>query len=138
MTSGMTSITSLTTSPRTRRRRIQYSRNRLEVGGATPQTAVIFVVTRRYSSGLLNFAAHSSEDSQRDRKCRSVRLERTVPKGLFQYTIRRIPRVARPIRQRRPWARPPGRARAFMAELGGKRQSALGVGLLLDLDQPLP
>jgi hypothetical protein len=38
-----------------------------------------------YSSGLLNFAAHSPEDSQRDRKFRSARLERTVPKGLFQY-----------------------------------------------------
>ena len=59
--------------------------NRFEVGGATPQTAVIFVVARRYSSGLLNFAAHSPEDSQRDRKCRSARLERTVPKRLFQY-----------------------------------------------------
>jgi hypothetical protein len=53
--------------------------------GATPQTAVILVVARRYSFGLLNFAAHSPEDSQRDRKCRSARLERTVPKGLFQY-----------------------------------------------------
>jgi hypothetical protein len=44
-----------------------------------------FVVTRRYSSGLLNFAAHSLDDTQRDRKCRSARLERTVPKGLFRY-----------------------------------------------------
>jgi hypothetical protein len=44
-----------------------------------------FVVTRRYSSGLLNFAAHSPEDSQRNRKCRSARLKRPVPKGLFQY-----------------------------------------------------
>ena len=33
----------------------------------------------------LNFAAHSPEDSQRDRKCRSARLERPVPKQLFQY-----------------------------------------------------
>jgi hypothetical protein len=57
----------------------------LEVGGAIPQTAVILVVARRYSFGLLNFAAHSPEDSQRDRKRRSARLERTVPKGLFQY-----------------------------------------------------
>ena len=48
------------------------------------------VATRRYSSGLLNSAAHSPEDSQRDRKCRSARLERTVPKGLLQY--RRISR----------------------------------------------
>jgi hypothetical protein len=31
----------------------------------------------------LNFAAHSPEDSQRDRKCRSARLERPVPKGFF-------------------------------------------------------
>jgi hypothetical protein len=30
----------------------------LEFGGAVPQTAVILVVTRRYSSGLLKFAAH--------------------------------------------------------------------------------
>ena len=66
------------------------SSNRFELCGATPQTAVIFVVTRRYSSGLLNFAAHSPEDSQRDRKCRSARLERTVLKGLFQYRIRRF------------------------------------------------
>ncbi len=35
--------------------------NRFEVGGATPQTAVFFVVARRYSSGLLNFAAHSQK-----------------------------------------------------------------------------
>ena len=53
--------------------------NRFAVCGATPQTAVIIVVTRRYSSRLLNFAAHSPEDSQRDRKCRCTRLERTVP-----------------------------------------------------------
>jgi hypothetical protein len=32
--------------------------------GAVPQTAVIPIVTRRYSSVLLNFAAHSPEDSQ--------------------------------------------------------------------------
>jgi hypothetical protein len=32
----------------------------------------------------VNFAAHSPEDSQRDRKCRSARLERTVSKGVFQ------------------------------------------------------
>ncbi len=37
--------------------------NRFEVCGTTPQSAVIFVVTRRYSSGLLNFAAHSLEDT---------------------------------------------------------------------------
>ena len=76
-------------SPVTRRpvccRNRRRGSNRFEVCGATPQTAVIFVVTRRYSSGLLNFAAHSLEDSQRDRKCRSARLERTVPKGLFRY-----------------------------------------------------
>jgi hypothetical protein len=35
---------------------------------AAPQTAVILVVTRRYSSGLLNFAAHSPEDSQTRQK----------------------------------------------------------------------
>ena len=38
----------------------------------------------RYSSGPVNFAAHSPEDSQRDRRCRSARLARPVPKGLFQ------------------------------------------------------
>jgi hypothetical protein len=57
----------------------------LLVAGAVPQTTVILVVTRRYSSGLLNFTAHSPEDSQRDRKCRSARLQRTVPKRLLQY-----------------------------------------------------
>ena len=31
--------------------------------GAVPQTALILVVTRRYCSGLLNFAAHSPDDS---------------------------------------------------------------------------
>jgi hypothetical protein len=63
---------------------------------ATLQTAVILVVAGRYSSGLLSFAAHSPEDSQRDRKCRSARFERTVPWGLFQYrTIRRISLVKR-------------------------------------------
>ena len=50
-----------------------------------PQTAVIPVVTRRQDSGLLNFAAHSPGDCQRDRKCRSVRLQRTGWKGLIQY-----------------------------------------------------
>ena len=76
-------------SPVTRRpvccRHSRRGSNRFEVSGATLQTAVIFVVARRYSSGLLNFAAHTPENSQRDRKCRSARLERTVPKGLFQY-----------------------------------------------------
>jgi hypothetical protein len=54
-------------------------------GEAVPQTAAIPFVTRRYSSGPLNFATHSPEDSQGDRKCRSARLRRTGPKGLFQY-----------------------------------------------------
>jgi hypothetical protein len=57
----------------------------VEVSTAGPQTAAIPVMTRRYSSGLLTLAAHSLEDSRRDRKCRSARLQRTVPKGLFQY-----------------------------------------------------
>src|SRR5947208_563467 len=51
---------------------------------AVPQTAAIPFVTRRYSSGLLNVATHSPEDSHGDRKCRSARLQRTRPKGLFQ------------------------------------------------------
>ena len=70
--------------------------NPFEVCGVAPQTAVIFVVTRRYSSGLLNFAAHSLEDSQRDRKCRSARLEQTVPKGLFRYRTADLARRLRP------------------------------------------
>jgi hypothetical protein len=41
--------------------------------GAVPQTTLVPVVTRRYSSGLLNFTSHSPEDSQRDRRCRSAR-----------------------------------------------------------------
>ena len=57
--------------------------NRFQVGGSPDRCHS--VVTRRYSSGLLNFAAHSPEDSQRDRKCHSARLKRTVPKGLLQY-----------------------------------------------------
>jgi hypothetical protein len=57
----------------------------LEAGGPAPQTAAILFVTRRYSSGPLNFATHSPEDSQRDRKCRSARFQPTGPKGLFQY-----------------------------------------------------
>lgn len=56
-----------------------------KVGEAVPQTAVIPVVTRRFSSELLNSAAYSPEDSKRDRKCHSARLQRTVTKGLFQY-----------------------------------------------------
>jgi hypothetical protein len=54
-------------------------------GGAVPQTAATPFVTRRYSSGPLNVATHSPEDSHGDRKCRSARLQRTRPKGLFQY-----------------------------------------------------
>jgi hypothetical protein len=57
----------------------------LKVGGAVLQTAVMLVVTRHDSSGLLNCTAHSPEDSQRYRKCLSARLQRTVPKGSFQY-----------------------------------------------------
>ena len=50
-----------------------------------PQTALTPVVTWGCSSGPLNFAAHSPEDSKCDRKCRSARLQRIRPKGLFQY-----------------------------------------------------
>ena len=50
-----------------------------------PQAAVVPIVTRRHSSGLLKFATQLPEDSQRDRKCRSARLQRPAPKGLFQY-----------------------------------------------------
>jgi hypothetical protein len=35
----------------------------LDVNGAVPQTALILLLTRRYSSVLLNFATHSPEDS---------------------------------------------------------------------------
>ena len=34
-----------------------------DLGGAVPQTAVILAVTRNFSSTLLNFAAHSPEDT---------------------------------------------------------------------------
>jgi len=44
----------------------------LEADGAVPQTAAIPFVTRRYSSGPLNVATHSPEDSHGDRKCRSA------------------------------------------------------------------
>jgi hypothetical protein len=57
----------------------------LKAGEAVLQTAVMLVVTRHDSSELLNFTAHSPEDSQRYRKCRSARLQRTVRKGSFQY-----------------------------------------------------
>lgn len=53
-----------------------------------PATALIPAVTRRYSSGLLNFAAHSPEDCQRDRRYGSARLEWTVPKEIVP--LRRI------------------------------------------------
>ena len=44
------------------------------------------LVTRRYCSGLLNFAAHSPADSDNaNRKFRSARLQRTGLKGLFRY-----------------------------------------------------
>jgi hypothetical protein len=39
-------------------------------------TALIRVMTRRYSSGLLNFAAHSPEDNQRDRDALCVACQR--------------------------------------------------------------
>jgi len=55
----------------------------LEIRGAVPQTALIALVTSRYSSGSLNFATYSSENYQRDRRCRSARLQRTGPKKLF-------------------------------------------------------
>jgi len=51
---------------------------------AVPQTALMPVVNRCYSPGLLNFAAHPPEDNQHDRRCRSARLQRIGPKGLFQ------------------------------------------------------
>jgi hypothetical protein len=35
----------------------------IDLGGAVPQTAVILAVTRNFSSTLLNFAAHSPEDT---------------------------------------------------------------------------
>jgi hypothetical protein len=48
-----------------------------------PRRPLSFVVARRYSSGLLNFAAHSPEDSQRDRnavlRASSNRAEGIVP-----------------------------------------------------------
>ncbi len=51
-----------------------------------PQTAVIPIVTRYYSSVLLNFATHSPEDSQANATESTVlRLQQTGPKELFQY-----------------------------------------------------
>ena len=40
-----------------------------------------------HNSGALKLAAKITrrKDNQRDRRCRSARLKRTVPKGLFQY-----------------------------------------------------
>jgi len=81
--------------PRVCRRRGGRTSNRFEVSEATPQTAVILVVARRYSSGLLNFA-HIHRRQKRDRKCRSARFERTAPKGLFQYRSAVIVEVHRP------------------------------------------
>jgi hypothetical protein len=52
--------------------------------GAVPQAAVIPVMTRRYSSRLASLAAYSPENSERDRKCCSVRLQEIVSKGLIQ------------------------------------------------------
>ena len=73
----------------------------LEAGGPVPQTAAVLFVTRRCSSGPLNFATHPPEDSQGDRKCRSARLQRTGPKGLFQLDdMHRLPD-----RQRVSWRR---------------------------------
>jgi hypothetical protein len=42
-------------------------------------------MTRRYGSGLLNFAAHLPDERQRDRNARSEQPQRTALKGLFQY-----------------------------------------------------
>jgi hypothetical protein len=52
----------------------------LEVRGG-PADRSRRTVTRRYSSGLLNFAVHSPEDCQRDRRCRYACLQRTGPEG---------------------------------------------------------
>lgn len=53
---------------------------------AVPQTALIPIVIRRLSSGLLNFATHPPDDRQRDREFGSVappmdRAEAIVPMG---------------------------------------------------------
>jgi hypothetical protein len=85
-----------------------------------------FVVTRRYSSGLLNFAAQSPEDSQRNRNCRSARLKLPVPKGLFQYitAATRACRCAhRGVIWRASWRRSPE-----SRWLAGMRRVARGVG----------
>jgi hypothetical protein len=58
--------------------------------GAVPPVALRLVVTRRYRSRLLNYTAHSPEDSQRNRKYGSARLEQTVSKGLLQYRSARL------------------------------------------------
>jgi hypothetical protein len=50
-----------------------------------PQTAPIPVVTSHDTFELPNFATHSPEDKQRDRRSRSARLERTGPKQVFYY-----------------------------------------------------
>jgi hypothetical protein len=57
----------------------------LEVGGAVPQTALIPLVTRHYTSRLPNFATHSPGESRRDSKHISVRLRPVGSKGPFQY-----------------------------------------------------
>jgi hypothetical protein len=60
-------------------------RPKLEVGGGGPADRSIPVVTSHDTFELLNFATHSPEDKQRDRRSRSARLERTGLKQLFYY-----------------------------------------------------
>jgi hypothetical protein len=50
-----------------------------------PADRSLLVVTRYYSSGLLNFATHSPEDSQGYRKSHSARLQQTGSKGPVHY-----------------------------------------------------
>ena len=84
---------------------------------ATPLPLVILespcsllVVTRYYSSGLLNFAAHSPEDSQGYRKSHSARLQQTGSKGPVHYRTAARRALARPrcshrVRFAWPWVR---------------------------------
>ena len=64
--------------------------------GAVPQTALIPPLTRRYSSGLLDFAAYSPRNSQRRRRSRSACLQQTDRRDLFEYIKADLARRSRP------------------------------------------
>jgi hypothetical protein len=77
-----------------------------------PVTSSDMAAARSRTRPAPNFAAYSPEDGQRERKCRSARLQRTVTTGLFPST-ERVRARPKPRRQSRYVIRLP----ATLAEL---------------------